>query len=193
MIKTISEDEILQLLSASRDKDYRDFTMIFLTLSTGLRNSELIGLFIEDVAPYGEVSTILNLPCRVAKNKKKRQIPINADVREALIQFINIKTIRKQPVELDSFLFVSHYTHRPLSARDFQRIVGSLAISSFGRSISPHVLRHTFATRLKNHTNIRVIQELLGHSSLQTTQLYTHVSTTEARAAIDNNKIKLVI
>lgn len=192
MMKIINDIEIRKLLFAAKDNDLRDFTMIYLALSTGLRVSELVGLFIEDIAPFGEVSTILTIPPRIGKNSKKREIPINQETRSAISEFIRIKSMRHQFINSDSFLFVSHHTHKQLSTRDFQRIVKNLSISSIGRSISPHTLRHTFATRLLKHTNLRVVQEALGHSSLQTTQIYTHVDLSDARTAIDNFKLPVI-
>lgn len=188
MIKTISETEITSLLSAARSQDIRDYTMIFLSLSTGLRCSELIGLYIEDIAPYGHVSTVLTVPVRIGKNSKKRVIPINDETRNIIKEFLKIKDIRHQFTNSDSWLFVSHHTHNPLSSRDFQRIVKDLSISSIKRPITPHVLRHTFATRLLKHTNLRVVQDMLGHSRIQTTQIYTHVNLDDSRAAIDKVK-----
>lgn len=186
MIKTINEDEIKKILSFAHALDIRDFTMVFLALSTGLRVSELIGLYIEDVSPYGSVATILSVPSRIGKGGKSRQIPINDDVRQALTQFITIKRTRKQSLEPTSFLFISHHTGNPLSPRDFQRIIKQISIASIGRPITPHVLRHTFATKVLKYSNLRVVQELLGHSNVQTTQIYTHVSTDDTRAAINN-------
>lgn len=189
MIKIINDIEIKKLLFAAKENDLRDFTMIFLALSTGLRVSELVGLFIEDVAPFHEVSTILTVPPRIGKGSRKREIPINTETRSIISEFIRIKTLRNQFINSDSFLFVSHHTHNQLSPRDFQRIVKNLSISSIGRSICPHTLRHTFATRLLKHSNLRIVQEALGHSSLQTTQIYTHVDLSDARTAIDNFKL----
>ena len=71
MIKTINETEIEKLLLFAKSKNTRDFTIIHLALSTGLRCSELTGLLIEDVAPYGEISSILTVPERIGKGKKK--------------------------------------------------------------------------------------------------------------------------
>jgi len=187
MIKTISDIEISKLLSAAKDRDIRDYTMILLALSTGLRVSELVGLYIEDVAPFGEVSTVLSIPSRIGKNGKKRQIPINDDIRNHLSKFLHTKSYSKHLSKPTSFLFLSLHTSNPLSSRDFQRIVNEVSISSIGRSITPHTLRHTFATRLLKHTNLRVIQELLGHAHLQTTQIYTHVDLDDARAAIKSS------
>lgn len=193
MIKTINDLEISDLLLAASKQDIRDYTMISLALSTGLRCSEIVGLFIEDIAPFRDVSTILTVPTRIGKNGKKREIPINSEARSIISSFLHVKELRKQPLDPISYLFVSHHSHRPLSSRDFQRIVHDLSISSINRSISPHTLRHTFATRLLKHTNIRVVQELLGHVNLQTTQIYTHVDINDARLAIDNFKLPLII
>lgn len=186
MVKTINESEINKLLSAAFKHSIRDFTMISLALAAGLRCSEVVGLCFEDVAPYGDVSSVLTVPQRIGKNGKKREIPINIETRDILSKFFDIIRRRHGPLNSDDFLFVSTYTHKPLSNRDFQRIVKELSISSIDRSITPHVLRHTFATRLLKHTNLRVIQELLGHSSIQTTQIYTHVNTEDSRLAIDS-------
>ncbi len=185
MIKTIDKTETVKLLAAAKKRNIRDFTMISLALAAGLRCSEVVGLFIEDFSPFGDVSTILTVPQRISKNGKKREIPISNETREILFKFLESKTGLSEPTYPDSFLFVSRYSHKPLSNRDFQRIVKELSISSIDRAITPHVLRHTFATRLLKHTNLRVIQELLGHSNLQTTQIYTHVSTEDSRLAID--------
>jgi len=185
MIKTINDSEVFKLLSAAFKQSVRDFTMISLALAAGLRCSEVVGLYIEDFSPFGNISTVLTVPKRIGKNDKKRQIPINIETRDILFKFLSLKEKRSEPTYPDSFLFLSKYTHKPLSNRDFQRIVKELSISSIGRAITPHVLRHTFATRLLKHTNLRVIQELLGHSSIQTTQIYTHVNSEDSRLAID--------
>lgn len=189
MIKTINESEIATLLNAAFKRSTRDFTMIFLALSAGLRCSEVLGLFIEDVVPYGEVSPVLTVPSRIAKGKKKREVPINQETRDVIKSFLSLKVPRAESLSPTSFLFVSRYSHKPLSNRDFQRIVHDLSVSTISRPISPHTLRHTFATRLLKHTNLRVIQELLGHASIQTTQLYTHVDSNDVRLAIDNSNL----
>ncbi len=192
MVNTINETEIAKLLISAKDQDIRDFTMVYLALSTGLRVSELVGLFIEDVAPFKEISRILSVPSRIGKNSKKRDIPINHETQTLLSHFLNIKVSRSELIRSNSFLFVSHKTKRPLSSRDFQRIVNQLSIASIGRRISPHTLRHTYATRLLKHTNLRVIQELLGHSRIQSTQIYTHVSIDDAQQAISNFKLPVI-
>jgi site-specific recombinase XerD len=189
MVNTINETEIQKLLSAAQQNCTRDFVMIFLALSTGLRVSELVGLFIEDVRPFGEVSRIITVPTRIGKNCKKRDIPINHDTRTILTKFIILKDSLRESYGSDSFLFVSKVSKKPLSSRDFQRIVHDLSVKSIGRAITPHTLRHTYATRLLKHTNLRVIQELLGHARVQTTQIYTHPDTNDFISAVDNFKL----
>ncbi len=181
MVKTINQSEINKLLSAAFKQSIRDFTMISLALAAGLRCSEVVGLCIEDFSPFGDISTILTVPQRIGKNGKKREIPINIETREILFKFLELKEKRSEPTHPDSFLFVSRYAHKQLANRDFQRILKDLSITYVGRLITPHVLRHTFATRLMNHTNLRVIQELLGHAYINTTQLYTHPNISDAR------------
>lgn len=191
MIKTINDIEIKQLLSYAAKQSIRDYTMIFLALQTGLRVSEIVGLYIEDVFPYMEVTTILTVPQRIAKKGKKRSIHINYETRQVIISFLESKNYFPKTLFPDSFLFLSRYTFNPLSPRDFQRIVKTYSIASIGRAISPHTLRHTFATRLLKHTNLRVIQELLGHVSVQTTQIYTHVTPEDTELAIDKLRINI--
>lgn len=184
MIKIISDPEALRLLSAARDQNTRDYSMIALALFTGLRCSEITGLFIEDVRPFNDVSTVLTVPARIAKNNKKREIPISDETRSMLETMIDYKVSNSEPIGPDSFLFVSKHTHRRLSSRDFQRTVRNLSVLSIRRPITPHTLRHTFATRLLKHADLRVIQTLLGHANIQTTQIYTHPNMSDARQAI---------
>jgi len=191
MRKTINDIEIQKLLELSFKQSRRDFTMIYLALQTGLRVSEVVGLYIEDIAPYGEVSRILTVPQRIAKKGKKRSIPINQETRQLLKSFLESKNYFPEVSKSDNYLFLSRYTNKPLSPRDLQRIVKTYALQSIGRPISPHTLRHTFATRLMKHTNLRVIQELLGHVSIQTTQIYTHVTSEDTELAIDKLRINI--
>ncbi len=185
MINILSPEETSVLLLAAKKDNIRDYTMIHLALATGLRVSELVGLFIEDVAPFNVVSSILTVPPRIAKNSKKRDIPVTQETRDIICSYIESNFLSRNTRELNCPLFYSRNTHLALSTRDFQRIVKTLSIRFLRRSITPHSLRHTFATRLLKHANIRVVQELLGHSSIQTTQIYTHVTMNDAHAAVD--------
>ncbi|MBA7607711.1 Tyrosine recombinase XerC [subsurface metagenome] len=189
MYQILNESEIKNLLRAAAGNCTRDYTMIFLALSTGLRCSELIGLYIEDVAPYGEVSTIITVPERIAKRKVKREIPLTHEIRTVLIAWLKVKRYFGKTQSPDTYLFTSHNTNNPLSTRDFQRIVKRISTAVLGRSITPHTFRHTFATRVLKQSNTRVVQELLGHARIQTTEIYTHINSEDTRSAIDKVKI----
>ncbi len=182
---TLLDFEIDSFLAQAKDGYFRDFVMVSLCLGTGLRNSELIFLKIENIFPYGVVSNFLNVPALISKSKKDRSIPLHENLRLLLGNFYQWKTTMNEPTGADSFLFVSKFTHNKLNPRDLQRIVSSISIKSIGRSIHPHVLRHTFATRLLVQSNLRVVQEVLGHKNIQTTQIYTHPSSNDISDAIN--------
>jgi len=80
--------------------------------------------------------------------------------------------------------FVSRISKRPLEPRSIQRICAATFLSWIGRRVNPHALRHTFATRVLRTSNLRVVQQLLGHASISSTQLYTHPSSQEEWSAI---------
>jgi len=178
------DHESQALLARAEHSNFRDYIMIKLALGTGLRNSELIGLTIECVSPYHTVSNILDLPGTIAKGGHPRQIPLHPDLRTELSRWIGIKQNLHEPTSNDDYLFCSHKTHSQLSPRDFQRIVHNLSVQAIGRSITPHTLRHTFATRLLSKSNMRIVQGVLGHKNIQSTQIYTHPSNSEVADAI---------
>ena len=173
------------LLSLVKRCNTRDYMMIRLALGTGMRNSELIGLTIFCIAPYGDVNKFVDIPNSIAKKGSGRSIPLHPDLAVELTDFLRWKMDRGEAIDTGAPLFVSSRTKNKLSPRDFQRICKVWSIKSLNRSIHPHVLRHTFATELLAKSNIRVVQKALGHSSIQSTQIYTHPSQTEISDAIN--------
>lgn len=163
----------------------RNYTMIILALGTGLRNDELINLTVEMIKPYDDITKILYLSGTIAKGGVPRDIPLNPDLRSDLWRFLTWKLNNKEPSHPADYLFISKYTHNRLSSRDFQRIVQAISIKSISRKIHPHVLRHTFATKLLTVSNLRIVQKVLGHKNISTTQIYTHPSNNELSEAIN--------
>lgn len=184
--KIINDSEKELLLTAAKNSCYRDFVMIFLCLHTGLRNSELIHLILNDITDNGTVSKYLTVRSDNAKGGLFRTIPLSESTIILLNEFIEWKKKNNEPTSLFSHLFISRFTKRILSPRDFQRFLRRLSLQSIGRSIYPHVLRHTFATDLTDFTNLRVIQILLGHKRLNSTQVYTHPNSDQLQSAVDN-------
>jgi len=183
--KVLSEEEILRLFAVAKKGSPRDYTMIRMAIFTGLRNSELLGLTIEDIRPFGAVTRVLELPARIAKNKKSRSIPLRSEIQQELSHFLEWKALKGEPMNDWSPLFVSQKTHRRLSPRDFQRIVKQLAITAIHRKIHPHVLRHTFATKAMRMAPTPVVKELLGHKSLQSTMRYVHPNSDDLTRCVE--------
>jgi len=186
MIETLLPGEEASLLAQAKDEGAREYFMILLALNTGLRNNELISLNVRDFFDYGTPLKQLELRKSTTKGHKPRTIPLHPMVIDEFCLFFNWKSRNEESNDPDAPLFVSKFTKRRLSPRDFQRIVKTISEKAIHRSIHPHVLRHTFATKLLKKTNIRVVQELLGHSRLSSTQIYTHVTTADLVGAIES-------
>ena len=179
--------EISMLYSKIEMENPRNFMMIVLALATGLRNNEVCSLTIELIRCFETIPSILSLPGSIAKGGTPREIPLTPDIRNNLENFLAWKENNDEDISPDAYLFVSKFTHKKLSPRDFQRIVASVSKKSIGRPIHPHVLRHTFATRLLRVSNLQIDQKVLGHKHISTTTIYTHPSTDEISKAV--NKI----
>jgi site-specific recombinase XerD len=168
-------------------KQLRNRTMVMVMLETGLRVSELCGLAASDL--YFAEKPVLQLVVRpeIAKNKSERTIPVSTLLSVTLAEWWRCA----KPAYLTNPIAPAFQTlpngHR-ITPRQVERIVRAVGIQVIGRDIHPHILRHTFATRLMRITNARVVQELLGHKHLTTTQIYTHPNSTDLRQAV--NKIE---
>lgn len=148
--------------------ELRDRAMLELLYSSGIRVSELVGINLDDM-------NLENCTVKVlGKGSKERIVPLGSKAADAVRQFIN-KRYELNPE--GSFLFMNLRGGR-LTTRSVGRIVKKYSvISGIPKNVSPHVLRHTFATHLLGGgADLRAIQEMLGHESLSTTQRYTHTS-----------------
>lgn len=173
-------------------KVLRNIAMIDMFLDTGLRLAELQQLSISDLWFRGEPVTILVVKAGIAKNHKERIIPLTATIK------VDIKHLHKEiwqryGVDESRHAFMNLPKYNRLSTRQIQRIVQKITYQFAGRAVTPHTLRHTFATRLMRKTSSRVVQELLGHSNLSSTQIYTHPNGEDLKKAIDGIDGKTVI
>jgi integrase/recombinase XerC len=161
----------------------RDRAIMETLYSTGVRVSELVGLNIDDVDFLSEVLHIRG------KGKKERLTPIGSSALQAIQHYMEFRNKRAQSNgNFDSkVLFVNKHGKR-LSTRSVRRKMDKyLKIAGLDPSISPHTLRHSFATHmLNNGADLRSVQELLGHQSLSTTQIYTHLTTKKLKEVYDS-------
>ncbi len=175
--KIISVEEVQAMFQAAEST--RDLLILMLLYSSGLRVSELCNLNINNVDFQEGLIRVIH-----GKGGKDRVVPISHKVLELLKRFILEE--RGEALNSSAPLFVSRSSTR-LSTRSIQRIVSKCRKrAGIERKVTPHTLRHAFATHLiENKVDIRYIQEYLGHSSLATTQIYTHVSLRHLKQAYD--------
>jgi len=175
---TLTVDEAFRLMESpkhlpdkssagSKEKDLRDRAILELLYSSGLRVSELVGL------NSNQLDLDLGIVRVMGKGRKERIVPVGVKAIEALKAYMEGRGI----VEGEDPLVINSWGGR-LTARSIGRLIKKYSRhSGIFRKVSPHSLRHTFATHLLDAgADIREIQEMLGHSSLSTTQRYTHVS-----------------
>ena len=161
------EPEINELLWEKRDKAL--FEMLY---SSGCRVSEIAALTIDDIsADYS--SAIVT-----GKGKKDRRVYFEKDAREALLNYLDDRKKRFGEADKERHIFLNQ-RGGPLTTGGMRMIISRYSGSEGTKHhISPHAFRHTFATAMiTNGADVRLVQELLGHSSISTTQRYTHIST----------------
>lgn len=181
--KTLDENDIDVLLDIKLidNYSYRNKAMIELMYATGLRVSELINLKIHDI------DFDMALLKTLGKGSKERIVPIG----DYALYYIKIyvdnyrNTMIKK--EYNDYLFLNNHG-KQMTRQGFFKILKKVALDNgINKDFSPHTLRHSFATHLLNHgADLRSIQELLGHSDISTTQIYTHVSNKQLRDNYDS-------
>lgn len=177
----LTEDEIEQLLAApdiSTEAGVRDRAMLELMYAAGLRVSELVSLKQAEVDVHSGV-----VSCH-GKGSKQRRVPIGKSAIHWLQQYAALKSAYGTPAYPNLFLDRGKPLTRQFAWAMIKRHAESAGISE----VSPHTLRHSFATHLLQHgADSRSVQALLGHSDISTTQIYTHITDRHLRAAYDNH------
>ncbi|MBS82968.1 MAG: site-specific tyrosine recombinase XerD [Gammaproteobacteria bacterium] len=170
----LSEDDVTRILNAPDIKTelgVRDKTILELLYATGLRISELTNLKITQINLTDGLVKVMG------KGNKERIIPIGQNALNYIKIYLNKSRAKFIKTDNNEYLFLSN-KGQPISRKSCWKMISSYAkINSQKKKISPHSLRHAFASHLLNHgADLRSVQMLLGHSSLSTTQIYTHVA-----------------
>jgi integrase/recombinase XerD len=171
---TLGREEIERLLTAAAARDgaagVRLVALVELAYASGLRVSELLALKVEAAWLIGR-----------GKGGKERRAPLNSSAREAMKAWLTVRDAARKPQTPDSpWLFPSPVGKNALTPRRFAQMLDQAAIDAGidPARVSPHVLRHAFATHLlEGGADLRIVQTLLGHADISTTQIYTHVAT----------------
>ncbi|MEK7710281.1 MAG: site-specific tyrosine recombinase/integron integrase [Planctomycetota bacterium] len=183
--KFLEVDKITKLLSTPDDNTMlgaRDRAMLEVLFSTGVRVSELVDLNFGDVEFEGRTIRVRG------KGKKQRTTPIGPTALAAVQKYLQLRRADARSANFDQqALFVNKHGQR-LSTRSVRRKLDKYLVQAgLDPSISPHTLRHSFATHmLANGADLRSVQELLGHQSISTTQIYTHLTTPRLKQAYDD-------
>lgn len=177
---SISEEEMKRILDypdTATPLGMRDSAMFELMYATGLRVSEIIGLTVNQVNIADGMLRVLG------KGKKERIVPLGEIAAKKVAAYLEDGRIKLVQNTVQKCLFVSS-RGEPISRQYFWQLIRSAAIAvGINKSVSPHDLRHAFATHLLNHgADLRVVQVLLGHADISTTEIYTHVAKDRLQA-----------
>jgi len=181
--KVLSEAEVLRLLNLpilNTSEDRRDAAMVELLYATGLRVTELVGL------EMGNLNLEVGFLQATGKRDKQRIVPIGDKARELVKNYLEHARPAFVKKRISSALFLTRLG-RAMSRQCFWNILKGRAIrAGITKPISPHMLRHSFATHLLDHgADLRSVQMMLGHASIATTQIYTHVEHTRLKTIHD--------
>lgn len=178
--RSLSEEDVEALLNAPHLDDaigLRDKTMLELLYACGLRVSELVGLTVSQINLRQGVVRVFG------KGSKERLVPMGEEAAQWLNRYLREARPELLRGNSSDVLFPSQRGQAMTRQTFWHRIKHWAQVAGIGKALSPHTLRHAFATHLLNHgADLRVVQLLLGHSDLSTTQIYTHVAQTRMKA-----------
>ena len=177
----LTEDEINRLLAApdvSTEEGIRDRAVLEIMYATGLRVSELVGL------KQADVDLLAGLVVCHGKGNKERRVPLGKSAIHWLQQYAAVKAQYGKQTTPNVFL----HRGRPFTRHIAWSMIKQHAKNAGIKNVSPHTLRHSFATHLLQHgADSRSVQALLGHSDISTTQIYTHITDLHLRSAYDRH------
>ncbi|MBA7630457.1 Tyrosine recombinase XerC [subsurface metagenome] len=189
-LETAESDNLLDYLrhnagtAKKMRKAVRNYCMALLMLDAGLRVGELVSLRVQDLFFNREPVRNIIIKPHMTKNKVEHSIPVSQHLSEALRVFFDIWWLKYETPEQE-FAFLSSKPDRPITTRQIERIICAAGWKALGHPVHPHVLRHTFASRLMRITNSSTVQQLLGHKYLSSTQIYCHPNEDDKRLAIE--------
>ena len=163
----------------------RNHCMALLMLDAGLRVGELVSLRMSDLFFNSEPVRTIFIKPHMTKNKVEHSIPVSKRLSDSLSSYFKTWIYFEHDID-EAFAFYSGSQDHPLTTRQVERIICSAGWKALGRPVHPHMLRHTVASRWMRVTNEAVVQRLLGHKYLASTQIYCHPNEDDKRRAIES-------
>lgn len=192
-IKTLNSqqsDALLEALVKHRDTDHsrrhatRNHLVALLALDAGLRIGEILQLQVRDLVIQNEPVTSLLVRGEIAKRQSERSLKLT-DRLHAAVEATNFLIWIPDRRHDTALAFYSTKNTNALSYQQVERILAKAGQQACHRHVTPHMLRHTFATRAMRVTSTRVVQSMLGHKQISSTQIYTHPDQRDHDSAID--------
>ncbi len=184
MIKSLTDKQYSAVMSKISEVDIRDRCIILLLLHTGLRNGEVCNVRFSDFAMDGQILHSITVLNGHKGGGAFRFVPLTPLLTDSLAKYVTWWKSRELGLLYSDKTFITKNTKKGIQQRDIQRIIAKFSKLWLGVTFTPHSMRHTFATRCLSCSNIRVVQQLLGHSCISSTQVYTHPSSDERSKAI---------
>lgn len=193
-LNTLTTEEIEAFLAelkpeTSTNKQWlrylRNSAIVLLMLEAGLRVGEVVKLSVGDLVYNSLPVTSIIIQAKGSKNHRERQIPVSEVLCKALRLMLQ-HIWSPFSVSPSDYAFYTVSPDKPVTTRQIERFVKSTGLTALRRGIHPHVFRHTFATRLMRKTSSIVVQELLGHKNLTSTQIYLHPDHSDLTNAINS-------
>lgn len=184
-IRSLTEEQVALLLKFAGMERPPFYWLVFFLLSTGLRVGEAVHVRWTDLLDGTTVKEVLHLKPQFTKTNKGRDIPLSAALRVKIADWAKYCGAGSDYWKCLEFPVLPGYKRHGYSVRRIEQIVRELGGISLSTRVTPHMLRHTFATRLMKVSDIRTVQTILGHVSITSTQIYLNPSMNDLKAAVD--------
>ncbi len=183
-MRSLTDNQLADLYNTAFKTNHPARLAVYLLGELGLRAGELCKLTWFDVAWLGDVRTTVTIVPAITKRHRERTLPISTLLRSELNQRLQMLTNGDRP-KPEWHIYGDGVPPKPLTQRTLQRQIHNIGNDAGIADLHPHVLRHTFATRLLRASDLRVVQTALGHARLSTTEIYTHPDMNDLQNGIN--------
>lgn len=183
-LRTIPETQLNKVIAEASTHRHPIPIAFALMLHAGLRINEVTTILWEDLIHGDTVKQVLRLDKKNTKRRQAREIPISSRLASDVLNTW-FATYGAAYMDHRDHVTATAHSGPPLTDRTIQRAIRTIGRDSVDMHLTPHMLRHTFATRLLRVTDLRTVQEALGHAKVSTTEIYTHVNIDDMTTAVN--------